>query len=447
MTGPARRADRRHRLHRPPSAARSCRSAAIAIRVLLRRPTDAAAGGDRRRRRRPRPAAEHGGGAARRRCGDPLGRHRARHVGRAARTTTGPSTPRRRSALARAAERAGAKRFVFLSSIRAQSGPDRGGRADRGAGAARRPTPTGAPSSTPSRAWPTSASTGSRCARCWSTAPGVKGNMAALVRLARSPWPLPLGGLHGAALAAVGRQPRRGHRRGAAAPSAAAAPAHRRRPGAADRRGHDRRPARGASAAGRALSRSPAALMRSCVRGRLGDESRPSRGWRLARGEPVGARGSCGWVPAAETRAGLAALARNPAPGALNSGIASSKHRARRPAGRSAATAVASASSHASTRARSAKIGLCGHDAVDADLGHRLLAGEQDLVQALARPRAGDLDLDVLAGLEAGKADHALGELVDAHRLAHLEDVDRGALVVTGAAAEPRPRHRRARRR
>ena len=38
--------------------------------------------------------------------------------------------------LARAAQRAGAKRFVFLSSIRAQSGPDGRARADRGSGAA-----------------------------------------------------------------------------------------------------------------------------------------------------------------------------------------------------------------------------------------------------------------------------------------------------------------------
>jgi hypothetical protein len=45
---------------------------------------------------------------------------------------------------------------------------------------------------------------------------------------------------------------------------------------------------------------------------------------------------------------------------------------------------------------------LCGENAGDAGLGHRLLLGEEDLVQALARPRAGDLDGDVLAGLEAG---------------------------------------------
>ena len=45
-----------------------------------------------------------------------------------------------------------------------------------------------------------------------------------------------------------------------------------------------------------------------------------------------------------------------------------------------------------------------GHDAGDADLRHRLLAREQDFVQPLARPDAGEHDVDVAAGLEAGQA-------------------------------------------
>ena len=58
-------------------------------------------------------------------------------------------------------------------------------------------------------------------------------------------------------------------------------------------------------------------------------------------------------------------------------------------------------------------------------------------------------DVDVLAGLEAGEADHPLGEVVDPHRLAHLEHVDGGALVAAlgavlrGAALAVRMRGRR----
>ena len=96
--------------------------------------------------------------------------------------------------LARAAQRAGARRFVFLSSIRAQSGPDRRGRADRGPGAAadRRLWPLQARRRAgPGRARPRLGRAAAR-AGLW---PGVKGNMAELVRFARSPYPLPLGAL------------------------------------------------------------------------------------------------------------------------------------------------------------------------------------------------------------------------------------------------------------
>ena len=63
--------------------------------------------------------------------------------------------------LARAARRAGAKRFVFLSSIRAQCGPT----ADTVLTEAVEPRPTdayGNPSSRQSAAWPNSTSTGCR---------------------------------------------------------------------------------------------------------------------------------------------------------------------------------------------------------------------------------------------------------------------------------------------
>ena len=115
-------------------------------------------------------------------------------------------------ALARAAERAGVKRFVFLSSIRAQIGTGLRDRADRG------------PDARPDRClWPLEARgrTGARQLGIdWVAlrpvlvyGPGVKGNMAALLDLARSPCPLPLGAPEGAALAPVARQPGGGGRR------------------------------------------------------------------------------------------------------------------------------------------------------------------------------------------------------------------------------------------
>ena len=96
--------------------------------------------------------------------------------------------------LARAAERAGVRRFVFLSSIRAQTGPS----AD-------------APLTENDMPAPTDAYGRSKLAAEQGLAelkldwvalrpvlvygPGVKGNMARLAALVRSPWPLPLGGL------------------------------------------------------------------------------------------------------------------------------------------------------------------------------------------------------------------------------------------------------------
>jgi nucleoside-diphosphate-sugar epimerase len=93
--------------------------------------------------------------------------------------------------LARAARRAGAKRFIFLSSIRAQSGPT----ADTVLTEADDPNPTDAYGRS------------KLAAECglkdldldWVSlravlvyGPGVRGNIAQLMRLARSPFPLPL---------------------------------------------------------------------------------------------------------------------------------------------------------------------------------------------------------------------------------------------------------------
>jgi nucleoside-diphosphate-sugar epimerase len=79
--------------------------------------------------------------------------------------------------LARAAKRAGAKRFVFLSSIRAQCGPSADSKLAAERGLAELDID-----------WVALRAT-------LAYGPGVKGNMAELMRLARLPWPLPLGGL------------------------------------------------------------------------------------------------------------------------------------------------------------------------------------------------------------------------------------------------------------
>jgi len=94
--------------------------------------------------------------------------------------------------LARAARRAGAERFVFLSSIRAQSGPT----AETVLTEADDPNPTDAYGRSKLAAerglteldvdW-----VSLRAALVYG--PGVRGNVAQLMRLARSPFPLPLG--------------------------------------------------------------------------------------------------------------------------------------------------------------------------------------------------------------------------------------------------------------
>jgi UDP-glucose 4-epimerase len=97
---------------------------------------------------------------------------------------------------AKAAERARVKRFVFLSSIRAQSGPT----ADRILTEEHEPAPTDAYGRSKLAAEQGLAATGLdwvalRLALVYG--PGVQGNMARLAQLARSPYPLPLAGLKG----------------------------------------------------------------------------------------------------------------------------------------------------------------------------------------------------------------------------------------------------------
>src|SRR5207344_2794976 len=96
--------------------------------------------------------------------------------------------------LARAAQRAGAKRFVFLSSIRAQAGAT----ADHILTEDIAPQPTDAYGRSKLAAEQGLAATdldwvALRLALVYG--PGVEGNMAKLIKLARSRYPLPLAGL------------------------------------------------------------------------------------------------------------------------------------------------------------------------------------------------------------------------------------------------------------
>jgi len=95
---------------------------------------------------------------------------------------------------AHAAERARVKRFVFLSSVRAQSGPTAEGVLTE----ERAPEPTDAYGRSKLEAEKGLAETGLdwaalRLALVYG--PGAQGNVARLVKLARSPYPLPLAGL------------------------------------------------------------------------------------------------------------------------------------------------------------------------------------------------------------------------------------------------------------
>ncbi|RAI46081.1 NAD-dependent epimerase/dehydratase family protein [Rhodoplanes roseus] len=97
-------------------------------------------------------------------------------------------------ALARAAQRAGAKRFVFLSSIRAQAGPTAPGVLTEDG--------TAAPESEYGRSKLAAEQGLAGLDLDWVAlrpalvyGPGCRGNIAELARLARTAWPLPLGSL------------------------------------------------------------------------------------------------------------------------------------------------------------------------------------------------------------------------------------------------------------
>lgn len=210
--------------------------------------------------------------------------------------------------LARAAEKARAKRFVFLSSIRAQSGPTAADVLTE----ARAPEPTDAYGQSKLDAELGLAQLGIDWVALRPVlvyGPGVKGNMAALVRLARSPYPLPLAGLP-AKRSLLGLD-----NLAAAIDTVLAAPEPLRRPLivadpepltvaamiAAMREGLGRRPG---------VFPVPAALMEAAFRAMGRSEAFARLAGSLV-ASPSALR-QLGWVPAAETRAGLAALARNP---------------------------------------------------------------------------------------------------------------------------------------
>jgi nucleoside-diphosphate-sugar epimerase len=97
-------------------------------------------------------------------------------------------------ALARAAERAGVRRFVFLSSIRAQSGPA----APDVLTEEMEPQPTdayGRSKLAAERGLETTKLDWAALRLVLVYGPGARGNMAELVRLARSRYPLPIAGL------------------------------------------------------------------------------------------------------------------------------------------------------------------------------------------------------------------------------------------------------------
>jgi nucleoside-diphosphate-sugar epimerase len=94
-------------------------------------------------------------------------------------------------ALANAARRAGVRRFIFLSSVRAQTGPSAVGVVDENLP----PAPTDAYGRSKLAAEEGLANVGIEWAALRSVlvyGPGVGGNMATLLRIARSHWPLPI---------------------------------------------------------------------------------------------------------------------------------------------------------------------------------------------------------------------------------------------------------------
>jgi nucleoside-diphosphate-sugar epimerase len=211
--------------------------------------------------------------------------------------------------LARAAERARAKRFVFLSSIRAQSGPASELVLTEALEAA--PTdPYGQSKLAAEQGLATLDLDWAALRPVLVYGPGVKGNMAALLRVARSPYPLPLAGLKArrsllsldnlvAAVDTVLRAPALLRR-----PFIVADPEPMTIPGmiAALRQGLGRPPG---------LFPLPSALVQAAFRAMGRDEAYARLAGSLV-ADPSALK-SLGWVPPVQTPEGLAALARSSA--------------------------------------------------------------------------------------------------------------------------------------
>jgi nucleoside-diphosphate-sugar epimerase len=209
-------------------------------------------------------------------------------------------------ALARSAQRAGVRRFVFLSSIRAQAGPVADGVLTEDLEA--RPTDAYGRSKLAAERGLAELDLDWVALRLVLVyGPGVKGNMAQLLRFARSPWPLPFGGLTGkrsllsldSLVAAIDTVLAAGPLRRpliVAEPEPLAVPEMI----TAMRRGLDRRPG---------LVRVPRRLLAAGFRA----AGRSEQYERLTGGlvADPSALQRIGWVPPFAAAAGLAALARN----------------------------------------------------------------------------------------------------------------------------------------
>ena len=297
----------------------------------------------------------------------------------------------------RAAAAAGVRRFVFMSSIRAQAGAA----ADQPLTEADAPRPTDAYGRSKLAAEGAVRAAGVpytilRPALVYG--PGVKGNLASLMRLAALPVPLPFGAFANRRsllaldnlIAAV---------RFALEDARAANETYIVADPQADQRRRDRRDA-ACRAWPQARACPGAAGLLSAMLRLIGkrDDYRPPRRHagrrsRQAASRPAGSR-------SIDTRTALAADGSGRFAAEIRHRVAQHAVDHRALVAREPLLQRREPAAHRLER-RTAR--LRRHDAGDADLGGRLVAREQDFVQPLARPHAGELDLDVAARLKPGQ--------------------------------------------
>ena len=308
------------------------------------------------------------------------------------------------------------KRFVFLSSIRAQSGPT----ATSALSEDDEPDPTeayGRSKLAAERALGTLDMDWVALRPVLVYGPGVKGNMAALIALAQSPWPLPLGGLSAersllslenlalaveTVLAAQGPL-RRSFVVADPEPMSVAEIVAALRSGLGRNRGLIPVPSWLLRSAAALIQRQEAyeRLAGSLIANpeALKAAGSPSarretdlRDWRKPLGHPL---------PAGEFRdsffkhalCACSIIVRDSARQSLEPSTQSDPVRKNR---------------------------LCRHDAVNADFGTRLFPCEQYFMQPLAGARASDRNFDFSPRLISGQAVHPLGKFINAHWLAHF---------------------------